>query len=60
MAQHVSAAFSPIIRSVQLLLPLESGGWIVVGRGLPDHDQQRSNCHSPTVKPEAPSTVVLS
>jgi len=39
MAQHVSGAFLPIIRSIQLhqapmVLPLESGGWSVVGRGL--------------------------
>ena len=37
--------------------------WNVVGRGLaglPDHDQQRSNRHAPTVKPEAPSAVVRS
>jgi len=27
---------------------------------LPDHDQQRSNRHAPTVKPEAPSAVVRS
>jgi len=27
---------------------------------LPDHDQQRSNRHSPTVKPEAPIAVVRS
>jgi hypothetical protein len=39
---------------------LESGGWSVVGRGLPDHDQRRSNRHSPMVKPEAPSAVVHS
>jgi len=26
----------------------------------PDHDQQRSNRHAPTVKPEAPSAVVRS
>ena len=32
-----------IIRSVQLHLPLERGDWSVVGRGLVDHDQQRSN-----------------
>jgi len=32
---------------------LERGGSSVVGRGLPDHDQQRSNCQAPTVKPEA-------
>jgi len=25
-----------------------------------DHDQQRSNRHAPTVKPEAPSAVVRS
>jgi hypothetical protein len=35
-------------------------GWSVVGRGRPDHDQQRSNRHAPTVKPEAPSEVVCS
>jgi len=28
--------------------------------GLADHDQQRSNRHAPTVKPEAPSAVVRS
>jgi len=48
---------------------LERGGWSVVGRGLagyagthnlPDHDQQRSNHHAPTVKPEAPSATVRS
>jgi hypothetical protein len=44
---------------------LERSGWSVVGRGLagydlPDHDQQRSNRHAPTVKPEAPSAVVCS
>jgi len=35
-------------------LPLERGGWSVVGRGLADHDheQQRSSRFSPTVKPE--------
>jgi hypothetical protein len=37
-----------------LVLQLERGGWSVVGRGLPDHDQQRFNRHDPTVKPEAP------
>jgi len=26
----------------------------------PDHDQQRSNRHAPTVKPEAPTAVVRS
>jgi len=30
------------------------------GYSLPDHDQQRSIHHSPTVKPEAPSAVVCS
>jgi hypothetical protein len=30
--------------------------WQVID--LPDHDQQRSECHSPTVKPEAPNAVV--
>jgi len=28
--------------------------------GLPDYDQQRSNCFSAMVKPEAPSAVVCS
>jgi len=65
MAQYVSGALPPIIRSVQLhyeplVLPLASDVWSVVGRGLPDHDQQRSNRHAPTVKPEAPSAVVRS
>jgi len=32
---------------------LERGGSSVVGRGLPDHDQQRCYHHAPTVKPEA-------
>jgi len=41
-------------------LPLERGGSSVVGRGLPDHNQQRSNRRAPTVKPEAPSAVVRS
>jgi len=27
---------------------------------LPDHDQQRSNHHDPTVEPKAPSTVLRS
>jgi len=30
----------------------------IAGRGLEDHDQQRSSRFSPTVKPETPSTVV--
>ena len=39
VAQHVSGASTPIIRSLQLLkqpliLPLEHGGSSVVGRGL--------------------------
>ena len=41
VAEHVSGASPPIIRSVQLhkeplVLPLERGGWSVVGRGLAD------------------------
>jgi len=32
----------------------------VVGRGLPDHDQQRCYRHAPTVKPEAANVVVSS
>jgi len=47
------------------MFTLERSGWSVVGRGLaghnlPDHNQQRSNCHAPTVKPEARSAVVHS
>ena len=39
VAKHVSGAFLPIIRSIllhqePLVLPLERGGWSVVGRGL--------------------------
>jgi len=68
VAQYVSGASPPIIRSIQLhqqplLLPLESGASSIVGRGLagrPDHDQQRCYRHSPTVKPEAASAVVCS
>jgi len=33
---------------------------ISIGRGLTDHDQQHSNRHAPTVKPEAPSAVIRS
>jgi len=63
-------AYTPIIRSIQLhqqplVLPLERGGSSVVGCGLagynrPDHDQQRSYHHAPTVKPEAADAVVCS
>ena len=65
VAQHVSGASSPIIRSLQLhyeslVLPLERSGWSVVGRGLADHDQQRCYRHSPTVKPEAANAIVSS
>jgi len=37
---------------------LESGGSSVVGRGLPDHYQQRCYHHVPTVKPEVANAVV--
>jgi hypothetical protein len=37
---------------------VERGGWSVVGRGMADHDQQRSNRHALAVKPKAPSVVV--
>jgi len=58
VAQHVSGASSPIIRSLQLhyqplILPLDRGGSSVVGRGLTDQDQQHCYRHGPTVKPEA-------
>jgi hypothetical protein len=39
---------------------LERGGSSVVSIGLADHDQQRSNRHFPTVKPEVASAVVCS
>jgi len=65
VAEHVSGASTPIIRSLQLheqplVLSLELGGSNVVGRGLADHDQQRTSLFSPTVKAKAPSTVVCS
>ena len=70
VTQHVSGVSPPIIRSIQLhqeplVLPLESGGWSVVGRGLAgynlrDHDQQRPSRFSPSVKPETPNAVVCS
>jgi hypothetical protein len=28
-------------------------------KNLPDRDQQRSNLHAPTVKPEAPSRLLM-
>ena len=40
-------------------LPLSWSSWNC-SSGLLDHDQQRSNHHAPTVKPEAPSAVVRS
>jgi hypothetical protein len=54
VAQHVSVASPPIIRSLQLHYEPQAG------YNLPDHDQQRSNRHAPTVKPEAPSAIVRS
>ena len=68
VAQHVSGASTPIIRSLQLhdqplVLPLERGDSSAVGRGRtgrPDHDQQRCYHHAPTVKPEAANAVVSS
>jgi len=36
------------------------GGSSVVGRGLPDHDQQRCYRHAPTVKPYSDNEVVSS
>jgi len=65
-AQHVSGILMPIIRSSTAAaaafgLPLEHGGSSAVGRGRasrPDHDQQHSYHHAPTVKPEAATAVV--
>jgi hypothetical protein len=37
--------------------PLERGGWSILGRG---HGQKPSNCHAPTVKPEASGAAVRS
>ena len=45
IAQHVSSAFPPIIRSVQLHKSVVGRG--LAGYNLPDHDQQSSNRHSP-------------
>jgi len=39
---------------------LERGGSSVVGRGLPDHDQQHCYHQASTVKPEAANAVVSS
>jgi len=39
---------------------LECDGSSIVGRGLPDHDQQRCYHHAPTVEPEAANAVVSS
>ena len=66
VAQNVSGVLTPIImRSTTavepLVLPLERGGSSAVGRGRtdrPDHDQQHSYHHAPTVKPEAATAVV--
>jgi hypothetical protein len=35
-------------KSLWFYMPLERRGWSGVGRGLPDHDQHRSNRFSPT------------
>ena len=44
-----------------LKLRIHNGScWSVVGLGLAVHDQQLSNRHAPTVKPEAPSAVACS
>jgi len=65
VAQHVSGASTPIIRSLQihlqpLVLPLESGGSSVVGRGLADHDQQCGYHLSEFVRSRATLTPVTS
>jgi hypothetical protein len=39
---------------------LAASGFTVAAWRSADHDQQRSNRHAPTVKPEAPSAVVRS
>jgi len=65
VAQHVSGASPPTISSVQLhlepmVLPLERGGWSVVGRGLAGYviTCQTTTNNAPTVEPEALSAVV--
>jgi len=63
VAQHVSGASSPIIRSLQLHqqpLVFIVGALLVVlwTSSQPDHYQQRCYRHVPTVKPEAANAVV--
>ena len=61
------ASSSPLSGSRQLqqqplILPLERGGSIAVGRGRagrPDHDQQHCYHHSPKVKLEAATAIVV-
>jgi hypothetical protein len=50
----------PFVSDMWRYVPLARSAWSAVGRGLPDHDQQRSNRLCPTVKPEAPRAVVCS
>ena len=53
-------SFTSLLFDVYVRLNMFWSGWSVLGRGLPDHDQQRSNRHASTVKPEAPSADVRS
>ena len=63
-AQHVSGVLTPINRSSTTSvaasgLPLERGDSSAVGRGRHDHDQQHCYHHTPKVKPEAATAVVV-
>ena len=66
-AQHVSGILMPTVRSSTTAvaasgLPLERDGSSAVGRGRagrPDHDQQHCYHHSPKVKLEAATAIVV-
>ena len=57
-SRSLSGAYN-YTRGLRFYLLKEAAGALLVVVWL-DHDQQRSNRFSPTVKPEAPSVVVCS